>query len=113
MRLGKFGERELLSDFRFLEEAALLGEAAGRTRRRLDKGAAHSAGALGFMLRQVWHLPALPEAHRPPLVMQRSRACRVNVSCCLCACAADTAEEHAVGHPARQRTEEAGQHELL
>ena len=57
VRLGEFGERELASDFRFLEEAALLGEAAGRTRRRLERGGVQSAGALGFMLRQVWHLP--------------------------------------------------------
>ena len=57
VRLGEFGERELASDFRLLEEAALLGEAAGRTRRRLERGGVQSAGALGFMLRQVWHLP--------------------------------------------------------
>ena len=56
VRLGKFGERELVSDFRFLEEAALLGEAAGRKRRRLEAGGAQSAGALGFMLRQVGHV---------------------------------------------------------
>ena len=114
VRLGEFGERELVSDFCFLEEAALLGEAAERTRRRLERGAAQDAGALGFMLRQVWLCHAVLDGATSVGTPQSKRSsCQAAVPTHSLARAADPAEEHAVGHPAGQRREAAREHELL
>ena len=53
VQLSSFGERELVSDYRLLEEAVLLAEAARRSRRRLEDGAMESSCSLKFLLQQV------------------------------------------------------------
>lgn len=54
MRLGSFNERELVSDYRLLEEALLVTESARRSRQRLvHDGAAESCGSVQFLLQQA------------------------------------------------------------
>ena len=54
MRLGNFTDRELVSDYRLLEEALLATESARRSRQRLvHDSSAEACGSVQFLLQQA------------------------------------------------------------
>jgi hypothetical protein len=53
VRLGAFSERELVSDYRLLEEALLAAESAKRSRQRLIHDSAEACGSVPFLLQQA------------------------------------------------------------